>query len=177
MARRLPILILGAVVLLAGCGGKSTEEELVEVSNTSGIQRMKIEELAKKGVPAIQPLLKSKKMTVRLAAIGALGFLKKNPEATQLLVGVAKGDQDEEAYFAIIALARQRAGEAKAVIEEAMKSKVARRRQAACIAIAEYGDEALYPLIIKAAQDRDRGVAKTAQSTARRCKIEEALEE
>jgi HEAT repeat protein len=136
----------------------------------------KIAELAAKGVGAVKPLLQSDRRPVRLAAINALGSIKGDAEATRLLVELVKGTDVEDAYFAIIALSRQRAAEAKAIVESSFQSTKPRLREAACVAVALLDDPELYPLVVKAATDSDPSVASAAAGTIRRCKIGEEEE-
>jgi HEAT repeat protein len=161
-----------AACLVGGCGGDS-EKKAEQDFSSSGVQLQKIAELAAKGVGAVKPLLQSERRPVHLAAIDALGMIKNDAEATRLLVELAKGTDVEDAYFAVIALARQRPAEAKAIIEGAFQSTQSRLREAACIASAQLGDPSLYPLLIKAAKDPDATVASVAQGMMRRHKIEE----
>ena len=162
-----------AALLLASCGGEDPQKKIEQDFRSSGVQVEKIAELAAKGVGAIKPLLKDDRRPVRLAAINALGSIKGDAEATRLLVELASGSDVEDAYFAMIALARQRAAEAKALVEKAFQSSQSRVREAACIAVAHLGDPALYPLVEKAATDPDPSVASAAAGTIRRCKIGE----
>jgi HEAT repeat protein len=165
--------VVAVVALVVGaCGGGS--EEMDPGTYQSGLQRQRIEELAKQGVPAVQPLLKSPRREVRLNAIGALGSMKGNAEATRLLLDLAKSSDEQDAYFALIGLARQQAAEAKGLIAGAFQSPNPRLREAACIAVAELGDKSLYPLVLKALNDPDPSVIMAAKGTMRRCKIEES---
>ena len=58
--------------------------------------------------------------------------------------------------------------EAKAEIERALGSSQVPLRRDACLAIAEYGDKALYPLLQKASADGERTVRKAAAIAAKR---------
>jgi HEAT repeat protein len=166
-------------LLVAGCGGKTKEEEAEDIVKAKGGDISEIKKLAdKRGVPGLKILLKSDKQSVRLAAIGALAQMKGNTEAAKVLAEVASaaasdGKKAQDAYFAVRGLAVLGAPEAKAAIEKLFESQNPYLREGAVDSIAVYGDKELFPLIDKAISDPDANVQATAKSARRRLKIGE----
>ena len=151
------------VVLAGGCGcGKSPEEEASDILMDKGGAKAEVVELAKKGLPHLKELLKSTSSTTRLAAIQAIGLLKNNQEATQILIDLTTSDDYNEPWAAVLALGVQGSPEAKEIIKQAMASPNARLREGACVAIYEYGDKELYPLLDKALRDKEMAVRNAA---------------
>jgi len=163
-----------AVLLTGGCGSRedAAEGDLSKIAKAT-LGKEEIEKLAQeKGVPGLRPLLKSEKSENRMLAILALGNLKGNEEATQLLVELAKGPDPEHAQFAILALGIQGGPQPKQVIEEIItKSDDPHRRAAACRAIYEmvvrHNDKSLAPLLDTALSDEDPKVRSAAKAMKR----------
>jgi len=166
MLRLAGILAAGvAMALVLGCGGKEKTPEVTieDIAIKYGGRPEVLADWARKAkVAGIKPYLTSQNNPNRITAINALGCLKGNPEATQLLIGIADGPNPQDALFATMALGRQGAPEAKAVIERFFQSPDPALRKAACMAIGVYGDRALYPLLDKAATDDDPAVRMAA---------------
>ncbi len=163
----LPALAL-ACLLASGCGetkSKSLSDRARKIARTTaGTNKQDIEEFVKEvGLPGLKRLLENDSAEGRMVAITGLGMLKGEREATELLIKFASGDDPDDAYWAIIALGHQGAPEAKEQIEKLMKSGVPRVRVGACLAIKEYGDESLYPLLDAAENDEDPMVQRAAQ--------------
>ena len=167
------IIVAAAAALAAaiGCGSKqkAADKEIVRVPLEFGGRPDALAAWAVKAqVKGIKPYLKSEKNPERITAINALGCLKGNAEATQLLLEIAHGSDARDAGFAILGLAHQGAPEAKAEIERAFASPEASLRRDACMAIGEYGDKSLYPLLEKASVDDDVIVRNGAAIAAKR---------
>jgi HEAT repeat protein len=166
--------VIGAAclaVLAAGCGcGKTEEEKVGEILLHKGGYKAEVYELAKKGLPYLKKRLESKSSMARMAAIQAIGLLKDNKEATQILIELTKSDDFNDPWAAIMALGVQGSPEAKELIKQAMASENPRLREGACAAIYEYGDRELYPLLDKAANDRNLAVQKAAGIVKNRLK-------
>jgi len=159
-------------IALWGCGKKEANAEAKKV-NFAGIsgEKERIRQWAtEKGVPGLEAILKDEASSSadHIAAISGLGTLKDNKDATAALVRLARGADLEDAYWAIIALGVQGAPETGELLREFSKSPDARRREAACLGIYEYGDETLYPLIDEALRDDDRAVKAAAELSKRR---------
>jgi HEAT repeat protein len=150
------IILIGILVRSAG-NVRTAEDEAADVlrQNTAGSKRVAVEFAKKQGVEGLKPLLKSESANVRTATIIALGTLKGDKEATRVLIELANGKDVEDAHNAIIAIASQGAPEAREVITKAFESPDVRRREAACMAVYEYGDESLHPLLDAALDDED----------------------
>ncbi len=167
----LAALLALACLALVGCGGKGekTSPDDREALDTlmrggAGDNKRAIQEFVeKKGLPGLKRLLENDSARARMLALSGLGMLKGNAEATQLLLKSVNGEDTEDAYWAIIALGYQRAPQAKEAIEKAFQGQDARRRAGACIAIKEYGDQSLYPLLDAALGDEDFEVKRTAE--------------
>lgn len=156
------------MVIVAGCGcGKSSEEQAEDVLRDQMGYKDGVRKIAAKGFGHVKGLLESKSQMTRMTAIQALGLLKDNKEATDLLVELMKKNDYNESWAAILALGVQGSPEAKGIIKQAFESPNERFREAACAAIYEYGDATLYPLLDKAMDDPDL----TVQSAARDAKI------
>ena len=164
------IAIALAGLLALGCGGDE-EDELKKRADDTQIQKVTLKELAKKDTAEIVPYLQSKSRSVRLTGINALGYKGGDAEATRLLLEVADGDDQEDAMFAIPALARQRAPGIQDIIRKFIKSPDAKRRAGAYKAIGELGDKSLYPLLDQAVDDPNPRVRKAAEGTKRFYKI------
>lgn len=167
-----PVRSVSVVALLAllscGCSGNRTSraERLVEsISIEKGSDIGQVRKLAEKGVAYLRPLLKSEKQIVRVTVIEALGCIKDDKEATQLLLDTIKGEDANDAAFALASLARQGAPEAKEIILHQYQSPDPFTRSCAVRAIYEYGDKELYPLIDRAMSDDDPDVRRTAKMT------------
>ena len=160
--------IVAACLVVAGCGKDETPPEVKRAeaalrAGTAGDNKRAIMDFVEQeGLPGLKRLLGAESASVRMFALTGLGTLKGNAEATQLLIGVANGEDSSDAYWAIAALGYQGAKEAKELIQKAMEGQDARRRAGACIAIKEYGDESLYPLLDAALNDEDPEVRRTA---------------
>jgi len=163
--------MLAVALIIVGCGGKSEEERAGDILVSEGGAKERVSELAQKGLPHLKKLLESTSSRTRLVAISALGELKGNQEATNILVGITKGKEPTDTYFAAIALAHQGASEAKTVIETLFKHNDPYLRQGACCAIGEYGDKALYPLLDEALDDPDPSVRTAAENIMNRFQI------
>jgi HEAT repeat protein len=158
-------LSIVAVVLL-GCGKDAEEKQSDRVAKIllTANNREAVKEFAQKeGLPGIKRLFETDSSQNRMFGITCLGLLKDNQEATDLLIKFANGEDSEDSYWAVIALGVKGAPEAKAQIEKLLKGEDSRRRQGACVAIAEYGDTTLYPLLGAAARDDDPRVRRTAE--------------
>lgn len=164
------IAIALAGLLALGCGGNE-EDELKQRAADTPVQKVALKELAKKETAEIAPYLQSKNRRVRLTGINALGYKKGDEEATRLLMEVANGEDQQDAMFAIPALARQRAPGIQDIIKKFIESPDAKRRAGAYKAIGELGDKSLYPLLDQAADDPDPRVRKAAEGTKRFYKI------
>ena len=151
------------VVLAAGCGcGKSSEEQAEDVLRGQMGYKDGVQKIAAKGLGHVKGLLASKSQMTRMTAIQALGLLKDNKEATQLLIDLMNKNDFNESWAAILALGVQGPPEAKDILKKAAESPNPRFREAACAAIYEYGDKSLYPLLDKAANDPDTTVQSAA---------------
>jgi len=151
-------------LLACGCGGRGDDESKIpEATSWPNEDKLEVAKLAKKGLAHLKPLLKSKKTKVRMVAISALGEIRDNPKATALLLEAVNGKDPHDVYWAIIALGRQGAPQAKGVIERFMESQDTSLVKAACSAIGEYGDKSLYPLLDQALDDEDPGVQSHAK--------------
>jgi HEAT repeat protein len=163
-----------ALFLCGGCGGgggSATERAFQKVFADEAGQKAAIENLAKKGVEFVKPALKSKIANVRIGALEALALIKEGDEgreATKLLIEATKGADINDVGFAIISLGRQRAPEAKDLIVGFFNGPNPRLRLAACMAIGEYGDRSLYPLLDKAAYDENENVRQAASRVKQR---------
>ena len=157
------IILIGMLVRSVG-RGKTAEDEAADVlrQNTAGSKGVAVEFAKKQGVEGLKPLLKSESANVRTAAIIALGTLKGDKEATKVLIELARGKDVEDAHNAIIAIASQGAPETREVITKAFESPDVRRREAACMAVYEYRDESLYPLLDAALDDEDEFIQVVA---------------
>ncbi len=152
-----------AAACVAGCGcGQSSEENAEDILVVHGGSKEMVSELAKKGVPHLRKLLASKSSRTRMTAISALGEIKGDAEATELLIQCSQSETDTDVYFALIALANQGASETKELAETFFKHKNPYFRESACVAIGIYGDKALYPLLDKATHDPVISVQNTA---------------
>jgi len=166
MRRVLPVIItiLSAALSWAAAPVEPNGKLKDKLLDSAGDQKEKIRALARKGVPYLATLLKSERRIIRSAALMALGAVETDgKKATALLVERCNGKDTEDAYFALIALARRRAPEAKGLIPRFVKSPKPRLRGAACFAIWEYGDRTLHPLLDKLQADADRGVQGSAR--------------
>jgi HEAT repeat protein len=121
-----------------------------------------VSKLAEKGLPHLEKLLESKSRVTRMAAIDAMGYLKDDPKATELLIKMTKSSDDNDASCAIVALAHQGAPQTKDLINEFIKHENPAFREAACVAIGVYGDKSLYPLLARASRDPSITVQNTA---------------
>lgn len=165
-------LLLAAILALAlaGCGSKREKQsradkevqELLSITMNENKPRLKAF-AEKKGVAGLKELLKEDSARVRMVALTCLGLLKGNAEATATLVAAADGADSEDAYWAVVGLAAQGAPEAKEVIEKMIRSEDPRRRQGACVAIYEYGDSSLYPLLEATCDDPEPSVQAVAR--------------
>ncbi|MFP4057002.1 MAG: HEAT repeat domain-containing protein [Candidatus Brocadiia bacterium] len=140
--------------------------------NSDGHQKAKIRELARRGVPELKSLVRKGEPVLRCAAILALGQIEDDERATRLLVRLCDGPDAEQAHWALIALAQSGACEAKALVQRFAGAGSPRRREAACIAVYELGDAALYPLLDRASADPHRGVRMVAETMGRRLILE-----
>lgn len=162
-----------AYFLASGCGRQRVPKDVSRAERVAkmpaGDNNQAIREFVEaEGFPGLKRILdESDSSTARMVAITGLGMLKDNAEATQLLIQIVNGEDPEESYWAIIAIADQGAPEAKELITKAIESDDARRREGACTAIMKYGDESLYPLLNAALNDPDSGV----KGAARRAKL------
>ncbi|HPD17081.1 MAG TPA: HEAT repeat domain-containing protein [Planctomycetota bacterium] len=166
--RGISLLCMAACVLGVGCGEKERppDDPGVEAVLRSGAgdNRQTIQAFVKeRGLEGLKKLLEKDSIRARIVGITGLGMLRGNREATELLLKHANGQDTEEAYWAIIALAYQGAPEAKDLIQKFMQSEEARLREGACVAIQEYRDETLYPLLDAALSDPNPAVQGVAQ--------------
>jgi len=169
-----------ACLLALGCTGSQEEKKDRNVEAVlrvpAGDNRQAIRKFVKEeGLEGLKRLLKSDSTRAHIAAITGLGELKDSDEATKLLLERANGKDTEEAYWALIALAHKGAPQARELIRKFFQSEEPRLREAACIAIKEYGDEALYPLLNTAAHDTDRVVQRVAARMSRIIKDGQAV--
>lgn len=164
--RRTPVLLGTATVVLLVCGASPVKPDdplAKRLLDAAGNQKAKIRALAKRGVPHLAKLLASKDRITRIAALMALGEAKDDAKAAvRLLTARCKGKDWEDAYFALIALARRRASEANALIRRFAAHKEPRLREAACFAIAEFGARALHPQLDELLDDTSKRVQGAA---------------
>jgi len=166
------IAIAFVLAFVGGCGcRKSPEEKAEDILIGKGGAKEHVSELARKGLPHLKKLLESKSSRTRMPAISALGELKGNKEATQILIEMTESETKTDVYFALIALAHQGVPEAKALIEKFFKHENPYFREAACWAIGEYGDKELYPLLDRATRDKDINVRKVPAGVKERYEI------
>lgn len=164
------------VLLAAGCGSKKAPKDVRRASAIAKLPagdnnqtlRQFVQEAGLEGLKKILEQAKDESddefTRARMVAITGLGMLRGNAEATQILLDFVEGDDSEAAHWAIIALGYQKAPEAKDAITAMMKSDDPHRRAGACMAIKEYGDASLYPLLdAAAADDPDPKVRKVAE--------------
>jgi HEAT repeat protein len=161
---RVPVAAVAAALTLAMAGGcgKSTEEQAKDVVLEHGGAKEAVRKLSEKGVPHLEELLESKSRVTRMAAIDALGYIKDDPKATELLLGMTQSSDDNDVSCAILALARQGVPETKEIIEKYFKHENPSFRAAACVAIGVYGDKQFYPLLDQAMRDPVLPVQNTA---------------
>ncbi|MBM4035870.1 MAG: HEAT repeat domain-containing protein [Planctomycetes bacterium] len=158
-----------ACLLAAGCGGEKKPKNVQRAESVAlegaGGNKVGLKELVEEeGLAGLKRILaESDSSRARMVAITGLGMLKKDAEATELLVGLAEGEDSEEAHWAIVALADQGAPEARDLITKLLSSGDPRRREGACIAVKEYADQSLYPLLDKALNDPDGRVKAVAE--------------
>jgi len=168
--RWLALLALGCLGLV-GCGSRgeqttSEDREALEtlVKGGAGDNKQAIREFVeKKGLPGLKRLLETDSARARMLALAGLGMLKGDAEATQLLLKYVNGEDSQDAYWAIVALGYQGAPQTKEAIEKLFQGQDPKRRAGACIAIKEYGDQSLYPLLDAALSDEDFEVKRTAE--------------
>ena len=158
------IILIGMLVRSAGTieTAEVQAERIARDQSTPNNKSVVTEFAKKKGVEGLKPLLKSESANARMAAIIALGTLKGDKEATRVLIELAGGKNVEDAHNAIIAIASQGAPEAREVITKAFESPDVGRREAACVAVYEYRDESLYPLLDAALDDEDESIQLVA---------------
>ena len=174
-------LALACVALLvAGCGGSDEPEKGTEQHQPMAPGQLK--EMADKlGVPGLVRQLRSTNQSERLNVIDALSTRRGNDEASQALLAIwndaSKKYTLTDKHFALIALARMQAPQAKDVIEKAYESETAYLREAAVRAVGPLGDKSLYDIVLDAFDDPDRGVRHAASQTTRRYGIEDNLQE
>jgi HEAT repeat protein len=158
-----------ASLLAAGCGGEKKPKNVQRAESVmltgAGDDKQALKKyVEEEGVAGLKRILdESDSSRARMVAISGLGMLKKDPEATKVLIGLVEGEDSEEAHWAIIALGYQGAPEARDLIAKLMQSNDPRRRAGACLAIKEYGDESLYSLLDNALNDSDPGVKRSAE--------------
>jgi HEAT repeat protein len=150
-----------ASVLVCGCG-KSEEESAEDIILKRGASKSEVEKLAAKGVPHLKKLLDSDSQLTRMTAIDALGYLKDDPEATQLLLEQTRSQTPNDQYSALVALAHQGAPQTKELILQFFKDENPYLREAACVAVGVYGDKSLYPLLDRAMRDENLTVQTVA---------------
>jgi len=162
------LLTLGCVGLV-GCGGGEKGPPDVKRAHAvlnagAGDDKQAIKKFVEEeGLPGLKRQLESDSSEVRMLALTGIGMLKGNAEATQVLLKYVNGEDSQDAYWALMALGYQGAPEAKEAIEKAFQGKDAHRRAGACLAIKEYGDTSLYPLLDAAMSDEDFEVKRTAE--------------
>lgn len=171
-------IALGILCLAPGCDGcgrrrapRSVREAKRLASLGTGDNKQKFGEFVKEqgfdGLKRIIERADEDHMAARLVAISGLGMLADDPKATQFLIQLCDGEDPELAHWAVIALAHQGAPEAKDAIARLIKSPDPERRAGACLAIKEYGDESLHPLLDAALDDPDSQVKLAAQMAKR----------
>lgn len=155
-------------LVLCGCGSSDTGRR-GDITPGKGAWKHDIQKLAKEeGVAGLKALLEEysdpkRYPNRRMNIINALGTFKGDREAAEILLKVIETGSENDQYFAIGALARTGAPESKDVIERVMKGSKPRLREAACFAIAEYGDRSLYPLLRRAVEDENAAVRGAAR--------------
>jgi len=164
------VVVFLAALFACGCSQGEDQRDLKRKLASPHTQKPTIREMAKKGVPYLKKLLRSRDRLIRNSAITALGLRKDDKEATRLLLGLCEGKDVEDARAALIAIADSRAPQARDLTVRFAASDQPRLRQAACIVIFEYGDESLYPLLDKLVEDSDSGVQRTARRMKERIK-------
>lgn len=171
-------IALGILCLAAGCDGcgrrrapRSVREAKRLANLPAGDNKQALKQFVNEqgfdGLKRILDRADEEHMAARLVAIGGLGMLAHEPKATQLLLQLCDGEDPELAHWAIIALGSQGAPEAKDAIARLIKSPDPERRAGACLAIKEYGDESLHPLLDAALDDPDSQVKLAAQMAKR----------
>jgi HEAT repeat protein len=97
------LLLLGACLLLAGCGGKPTAEWLEQLRDKDSAQRLRaIKALGERGsesdtvVPALAHALEDEDAFVRRAAARALGRIGPEAEAAVPALRVAARDRNQK---------------------------------------------------------------------------------
>jgi HEAT repeat protein len=161
------VLAAGAAIVYPHLRGESERDLKRWLLSHQVSERAQIRILAERGVPYLRKLLKSEERIIRDSAILALGERKGDQEAVKLLVELCDADDADDAYWAIISLARQGVAEAKGLIQRLAQSGEARVREAAAIAIRQLGDESLYPLLDKLTEDKHPVVKRAAQAMRR----------
>lgn len=155
------LALAAASALVCGCG-KSEEEKAEDIVLKRGASKGEVEKLAAKGLPHLKELLDSDSQITRMTAIDALGYLKDNPEATQLLLEQTRSQHPTDQSSALVALAHQGAPQTKDLILQFFKDDDPYLREAACVAIGVYGDKTLYPLLDRAMRDESLTVQTVA---------------
>ena len=176
----LVLVLAGLALLVAGCGGSDEPEKGTEQHQP--MSPGQLEKMADKlGVPGLVRQLRSANQTERLNVIDALSTRRGNDDAIKVLLEIWQDSSKEytltDKHFAVIALARMQAPQAKDVIEKAYESEIAYLREAAVQAVGPLGDKSLYDIVLDAFDDPARGVRHAASQANSRYQIEDNLQE
>ncbi|MFP4056643.1 MAG: HEAT repeat domain-containing protein [Candidatus Brocadiia bacterium] len=144
---RWPLCAALAALALCGCGEEEPEYiEEVPLSPPPIIKDYK--ELAKRPISELRAMLESDRVQVRRMVAVALGLkTDETDEVKATLLELTEDVNAEVASDALVAMAMQGFPETKELIRQFAESDDPERRIGACMAIGEYGDSTLYPLL------------------------------